>query len=116
MPTRGRQFDQHALIRIFKNPLSACQADNDGSIPFTRSNDFKGFSPPRVTLVSVKVSVSRITDTCKHIPASLLNTTSTVRPSTLALRAGFDYCISNQHYEEQRMKCSGNSSCSCRLA
>jgi hypothetical protein len=38
--------------------LSVSQADNEGSIPFTRSAIFKASSLPRFNLVSVKVSVS----------------------------------------------------------
>jgi hypothetical protein len=37
---------------------AASQADNEGSIPFTRSTILKASSLPRFNLVSVKVSVS----------------------------------------------------------
>ncbi len=45
--------------RVSYNGITpASQADNEGSIPFTRSNVFKASSLPRYSKVSVKVSVS----------------------------------------------------------
>jgi hypothetical protein len=48
---------------------TASQADNEGSIPFTRSSLFKASSLPRVNKVSVKVSVSTLKGAVIRFPA-----------------------------------------------
>ncbi len=48
--------------RVSYNGITpASQADNEGSIPFTRSTIFKASSLPRYSKVSVKVSVTVFT-------------------------------------------------------
>ena len=59
--------------RVSYNGITpASQADNEGSIPFTRSTVFKASSLPRYSKVSVKVSVTDFlrlrTDRNRHPP------------------------------------------------